>query len=69
VSVGFDASLLYSKDPARVIRDRLWMKMVLARYARVDPFSWEHRDVGEMRDAFEVVVEILKNEGGSPEDA
>jgi hypothetical protein len=52
-----------------VLRDRLWMKMVLARYARVDPFSWEDRDVGEMRDAFEIVVEILKNEGGSPEDA
>lgn len=68
MSVGFDATLLYSKDPGEVLRDRLWMKMALSRYGRVDMRFWDECDVREMRDAFEVLVDILKGEGASTED-
>jgi hypothetical protein len=68
LSVGFDATLLSKLDADKIVRNRLWKKMVLARYARIDPFAWEERDLRELDEHFEVIVEILKAEGGSTED-
>jgi hypothetical protein len=68
VSPGFDATLMHYLEPALVDRNRIWMKAVLSRYGRIDPHSWEHRDLGEMRAYFDVVVEMLKREGSPAED-
>jgi hypothetical protein len=68
VSPGFDATLLHSQDPNKTLENRTWMKAILARYGRIDPHSWEHRDLGEMRAYFEVVVEMVKREGSPAED-
>jgi hypothetical protein len=51
-----------------VIENRIWMKAILARYGRIDPHSWEHRDLGEMRAYFDVVIEMVKREGSPTED-
>ena len=64
-SRGFDATLLGRLTPEEVLENRLRMKMALARYARIDPFRWEDRDVVEMRDAYEILVDMLKNESAS----
>lgn len=68
ISVGFDATLLYRRDPGDVMHERLWMKIALSRYGRVDMRQWASADIREMRDAFEVLVEILKSEGANTED-
>lgn len=45
------------------------MKMVLSRHGRVDFHSWEDRDVVEMVEAFEELLEVIKTEGAAREDA
>ena len=66
-SRGFDATLLHHVTPEQVLDNRLRMKMALARHARINPFSWEDRDVNEMRDAFLVLLDMVKREGPSVE--
>lgn len=67
-SRGFDATILAQLEPEDLLRDRLHMKMALARYARIDPFTWEDRDVTEMREHFEALLEMLKREGVSRQE-
>jgi len=49
-------------DPVELLDNRLREKMALSRYGRIDPFSWEHRDINELRDHYRVLVDLLKSE-------
>jgi hypothetical protein len=51
-----------SVDPAEILRTRTRQKMYLARYARQSIFEWEHRDVRDLQDSFEELVDLIKQE-------
>lgn len=52
-------------DPQRILQVRLEQKAYLARYARMDVFQWEHREVGELNVYMKAVSEIIKSENES----
>lgn len=49
-------------DPDELNRNRSRQRMYLARYGRQDYFVWESKDVQELDEAFEVLVEMIKQE-------
>lgn len=65
----FDATHLSDLKPEEIQRNRIKMKMVLSRHGRVDFHSWEDRDLAEMVEAFEELLDVIKVEGAAREDA
>jgi hypothetical protein len=49
-------------DPVELERARIKQKMYLARYARQDVFSWEHREVTELQRYFDELAAIVREE-------
>jgi hypothetical protein len=68
-SHNFDATFLSEVDAEAILRNRLKMKVILSRHGRIDFHSWEHRDVREMAETFEELMEVIKVEGAAREDA
>jgi hypothetical protein len=54
--------LLADEDPAEAEKSRTMQKVYLARYARISPFEWEHRDVTELDQYFAALAELIQKE-------
>ncbi len=52
-------------DPAEFQKDRLRQKIYMSRYARIDVWSWEGRDVVDVREHFDAVVELVSRENAA----
>jgi hypothetical protein len=57
-----DVTPVLGYDPAEVEAQRRHQKMALARYGRIDPFSWEGRELNELRFYYAELVSLLKKE-------
>lgn len=49
-------------DWEEILRQRTEQKAYLMRYGRQDWFSWEHREVRELKEACDALNEIMKEE-------
>lgn len=53
-----------SLDVGSLLSYRMQQKVYLARYGRIDPFSWSHRAVNELTVYYKAVSELLGKEKG-----
>lgn len=53
---------LTTTDPNELLKQRMRQKMYLARYARLDVHSWEHREVNELNEYYSMLGDILNSE-------
>lgn len=53
---------LREMDPQEEQKSRRWQKAYLARYGRISPFEWEHRDTSELDQIYRDIAEIIRNE-------
>jgi hypothetical protein len=60
--LGAHPALLCQEDPEEILQMRLKAKVYLARYARIDPFAWEQRDVNELYAYFLEVSRLVGEE-------
>jgi hypothetical protein len=49
-------------DPKEMLAMRLRQKVYLARYARISPEFWEHRELNELREYYEATGNLVQRE-------
>lgn len=55
-------------DARKMERDHEMRKMALARYGRQSLLQWEHVSASEIRDYYDLLVDLVRHEGSPTED-
>jgi hypothetical protein len=63
-----DVCLLARVDPNELLRNRMRMRLSLARHGRIPPDYWAGKDVAEMRAHYHELVEMVSAERATPSD-
>lgn len=57
-----------NSDARKIERNHEMRKVALARYGRQSLMQWDDVDVAEIRRWYELLVELVREEGGSPSE-